>query len=230
VSPGSSTRWRTLCLVLAAVCGVQLWRDCAAAPSDPWPAPDCPRPASPARSERTAAAEPAEPPDRAAPGVPEPADDEPALYGVKLPGWLVWLAPHPGEDLRSYRDRLLPLALAAVAPQRARIARSLDSFAALAHLDPRQRAELDTATRDTAAALQDRVMTAVLGGELAPATFKPMAGVAVARELLDIVDRGNRRFLGALRDDQRAALAQHPFDFGDYLVFSTHWEDALQLL
>ncbi len=73
-------------------------------------------------------------------------------------------------------------------------------------------------------------MAAVLGGELSPATFKPMAGVSVARELLDIVGRGNRRFLGALRDDQRAKLAQHPFDFGDYLVFSTPWEDALKLL
>jgi hypothetical protein len=52
----------------------------------------------------------------------------------------------------------------------------------------------------------------------------------MARELLDIVERGNRRFLEALRDDQRAALAQHPFDFGDYLVFSTRWEDALRLL
>jgi len=56
-----------------------------------------------------------------------------------------------------------------------------------------------------------------------------MAGVAVARDLLDIVDRGNRRFVGALRDDQRGELADHSFDFGDYLVFSTRWEDAFQL-
>lgn len=70
----------------------------------------------------------------------------------------------------------------------------------------------------------------MLNGELAPASFKPMAGVGMARELLDIVERGNRRFVEALRDDQRAALAQHPFDFGDYLVFSTRWEDALRLL
>lgn len=68
----------------------------------------------------------------------------------------------------------------------------------------------------------------MLGGELAP-TFKPMAGVGMARELLDIVERGNRRFLEVLRDDQRAALAQHPFDFGDDLVFSTRREDALRL-
>lgn len=27
--------------------------------------------------------------------------------------------------------------------------------------------------------------------------------------------------------DQRAALAQHPFDLADYLLFVTRWEDAL---
>lgn len=223
--------WRTLCLALAAVCLVLLWRDCTATPSEPQPVAGCPRPVPRTRVERAAAAEPGAPSDREAPpSPPEPGDGEPALYGVTLPPWLVWIAPHPGEDLRAYRDRMLPLAVAAIAPQRARVARSLDSFAALAHLDPGQRVELDAATRDTAAALQDRVLNAVLGGELAPATFKPMAGVGVARELLDIVERGNRRFLDALRADQRAALAQHPFDFGDYLVFSTHWEDALRLL
>ena len=169
-------------------------------------------------------------PDDPAKRPAEPDGDGFALYGFQVPGWVAWLAPRPDEDLPAYRDRMLPLALATIAPQRARVARSRDSFAALANLDPRQRAELDAATRDTAAALQDRIMTAVLGGELSPATFKPMAGVAIARDLLDIVGRGNRRFLDSLRDDQRAALAQHPFDFGDHLVFSTHWEDALKLL
>jgi hypothetical protein len=223
-------RWRTLCVVLAAALLVQQWRDCTGGPSDPRPAADCPRPAPIARGARLAAAEPAEPPDREAAPPTEPADPGPALYGVELPPWLVWIAPHPGEDLRAYRDRMLPLAVAAISPQRARVARSLDSFAALARLDPRQRAELDAATRDTAAALQERVLAAVLNGELAPAAFKPMAGVGMARELLDIVERGNRRFLEALRDDQRAALTGHPFDFGDYLVFATRWEDALRLL
>ena len=227
-----SPRWRTLCFALAAVCVVQLGRDWAAGPADPPQAPDCPRPRALVHADRAvtaATAGPADPDDAPAPPAPASGDDGATLYGIQLPGWLVWMAPHPGEDLRSYRDRMLPLALAAVAPQRARVARSADSFAALAHLDPRQRGELDAATRDTAAALQDRVLAAVLNGELAPASFKPMAGVGLARDLLDIVDRGNRRFVGSLRDDQRAALAQHPFDFGDYLVFSTHWEDALQL-
>jgi hypothetical protein len=230
----SPTRWRTLCLGLAAVCLVLLWRDCAGGPGDPRTAADSPRTVARDRAEHAVTAERAEPADREAPpepaDPPEPGEHGPMLYGVELPPWLVWLAPHPGEDLRAYRDRMLPLAAAAIAPQRARVARSLDSFTALAHLDPRQRAELDAATRDTAGALQDRVLAAVLNGELAPASFKPMAGVGMARELLDIVERGNRRFVEALRDDQRAALAQHPFDFGDYLVFSTRWEDALRLL
>jgi hypothetical protein len=30
-----------------------------------------------------------------------------------------------------------------------------------------------------------------------------------------------------LREDQKAKLAQHPFDFADYLLFSARWEDAL---
>lgn len=227
----SPARWRLLCSGLAAACLVLLWRDCAGGPGDPRPAADGPRPVPLARSGRAASAEPAAPSDREPPPGADDADEHgPALYGVELPPWLVWLAPHAGEDLRAYRDRMLPLAVAAIAPQRARVARSLDSFAALAHLDPRQRAELDAATRDTAAALQERVLAAVLGGELAPATFKPMAGVGVARELLDIVERGHRRFVESLRDDQRTALARHPFDFGDYLVFSTRWEDALRLL
>jgi hypothetical protein len=227
----TGTRWRTLCVVLGAVCTVQLWRDCARAPAGPAPAPDCPAPRSLARAELAVVARAAEPPEAPASPPTEPAgDDGITLYGFRLPGWAVWLAPHPGEDLRSYRDRMLPLAVAAIAPQRARVARSRDSFAALAHLDAHQRAEIDAAAQDTAAALQDRVLAAALNGELAPATFKPMAGVGLARELLEIVARGNRRFLDTLRDDQRASLAQHPFDFGDYLVFSTHWEDALRLL
>jgi hypothetical protein len=230
----SPARWRMLCFGLAAACLVLLGRDCAGEPGDRRPVADGPRPAPRARAEHAAVVERAEPTDRDAPPEhaepAEPAEPGPTLYGVELPPWLAWIAPHPGEDLRAYRDRMLPLAVAVIAPQRARVARSLDSFATLAHLEARQRAELDAATRDTAAALQERILAAVLDGELDPATFKPMAGVAMARELLDIVERGNRRFVEALRDDQRAALAWHPFDFGDYLVFSTRWEDALRPL
>jgi hypothetical protein len=234
----SAARWRGASLVLGAMCLVLLWRDCGSAPAEPRAGAECTGPRVVSAAERAASAgrasgggTEAEANSAEMPEVPEaetPADDGMMLYGVRLPAWAMWLTPHPGEDLRAYRDRMLPLAVAAIAPQRARVARSRDSFAELAHLDARQRAELDAAVDETATALQERVINAVLGGELAPATFKPMTGVAVARDLLDIVGRGNRRFAAVLRDDQRAALTQHPFDFGDYLVFSTRWEDALK--
>ncbi|HEX8111818.1 MAG TPA: hypothetical protein VF516_29000, partial [Kofleriaceae bacterium] len=140
-------------------------------------------------------------------------------------------AAHLGDwlelTLRAYRDRILPLAQAAIAPQRARVARTRDDFA---HLDPHQRAELDAAVADAARAIQDRILTALASGELRPATFKPMTGVAIARDVLDIVDRGNTRFVGSLTPDQQTELASHRFDFADYLVFSAHWEDALHAL
>jgi hypothetical protein len=234
----SLTTWRNLCFLLAAVCAYQLWGDCGNPPAEPPAASDC-RQATPGpRAIRPAA--PAERTERAdrsdrerssgdSEGS-EPSSGGLTIAGFTIPSWAIWLAPHPGEDLRSYRDRMLPLAQAAIAPQRARAARSRDAFAQLANLDAHQRAELDGAAQEAAAQIQDRVMSAVLGGELLPSAFKPMAGVAVARDVLEIVGRGNRRFLDALRDDQRARLAQHPFDFGDYLVFSTRWEDALKFL
>jgi hypothetical protein len=227
----SSTGWRNLCFVLGAVCIAQLWRDCHHTP-DLVAIPDCSRAISTSRTERASAATERPEPrnDEARTSAERAPSDGLELYGFTVPPWALWLAPHPGEDLRSYRDRMLPLAQAAIAPQRARVARSRDSFAALAKLDAHQRAELDGAAQDTAAALQERVMGAVLNGELSPATFKPMIGVSVARDLLDIVGRGNRRFLDSLDDGQRTKLAQHPFDFGDYLVFSTPWEDALKFL
>ena len=226
----TTTGWRNLCFVLGVACTVQLWRDCTRAPAAPAAIADCQKALTAPSIVQTSATS-----DRADPSRSEPplsgdqaSGDGFSIYGFTVPSWAIWLAPHPGEDLRSYRDRMLPLAQAAIAPHRARVAKSRDSFAALANLDAHQRAELDNAVQDTAAALQERVMGAVLNGELSPATFKPMTGVSVARELLDIVGRGNRRFLDSLRDDQRAKLAQHPFDFGDYLVFSTPWEDALK--
>ncbi len=227
----SSTGWRNLCFVLGLVCLAQFWRDCTRAPATPAPAPDCRKMLSASRAERSATTNDSRNPprDEEQPSN-EPSGDGLSIYGFTVPSWALWFAPHPGEDLRSYRDRLLPLAKAAIAPQRARVARSRDDFAALANLDPHQRAELDSAAQETAAALQERVMGAVLNGELSPSTFKPMTGVSVARDLLDIVGRGNHRFLDSLHDDQRAKLAQHPFDFGDYLVFSTPWEAALSFL
>jgi len=104
-----------------------------------------------------ATSDPREPPHNEAQPSNESSDGL-SIHGFTVPSWALWFAPHPGEDLRSYRDRLLPLAKAAIAPQRARVARSRDDFAALANLDPHQRAELDSAAQETAAALQERVM------------------------------------------------------------------------
>jgi hypothetical protein len=221
--------WRNTANALAVICSVQRYQRCTqpAAPTAP-----CTSTASePARVGGTApAVTPARAGSRAsiAPSLGEPAaPGERSFHGFKIPAWAMRLAPQRGETMRAYRDRILPLAELAVAPQRARVARMRDE---LAHLDPRQRAELDAAVSEAAQAIQDRVMGAFAGGDFAPATFKPMAGVAVARDVLDIVDRGNTRFLGTLTQDQRTQLASHRFDFADYLLFTARWQDALRVL
>jgi hypothetical protein len=48
--------------------------------------------------------------------------------------------------------------------------------------------------------------------------------------VLDVVDTANQRFTRSLTDDQRGRLETHPFDFADYLLFSTPWEDVLNAL
>lgn len=218
--------WRTTALVLAAVCGYQRWQSCSHAGS---PAATTPTATTTAALEPQHRDAPALPPARREPTA---ADASPALpgrtfHGFRIPAWALKLAPQPGETLRAYRDRVLPLAELAIAPQRARVARTRDDFA---DLDPHQRAELDAAVHDAATAIEARIQRAIAAGELAPATFKPMAGVTVARDVLDIVDRGNTRFVSSLTPDQRTELASHRFDFADYLAFSAHWEDALHAL
>jgi hypothetical protein len=211
--------WRNTALVLAAICGYQRYQSCthAAAPTEPA--------TSEARPARATPATPTPPPALAAAPSLDPAGATgKSFYGFKVPAWALRLAPQHGETLHAYRDRILPIAQAAIAPQRVRVARTRDDFA---HLDPHQRAELDAAVTDAAAAIQARILTAVTSGELRPATFKPMTGVAIARDVLDIVDRGNTRFLGSLTADQKTELASHRFDFADYLLFTTHWENAL---
>jgi len=213
--------WRHTAIVLAAICCYQHWHGDAPAAAPAEPARTAARPAS--------ASSPGAPP--ALPGAPalgeSAAGSGKSFYGVKLPAWALRLAPQPGETPRGYRDRILPLAELAVAPQRARVARTRDDFAGL---DPRQRAELDAAVADAARAIQDRIAAALASGELRPATLKPMTGVALARDVLDLVDRGNARFQQSLTSDQRTQLASHRFDFADYLLFSTRWEDVLRVL
>jgi hypothetical protein len=94
-------------------------------------------------------------------------------------------------------------------------------------LDSQQRAQLDAAVQEAQSQIQDKVMTALLSGDLAPRNFKPMTGVSLARDVLDSVDRANSLFMATLREDQKTRMADHPFDFGDYLLFSARWEDAL---
>ena len=235
----SAAGWQRVSAVLGLACAVLLYRDCTRPPSaratertdeharavarargassDGDASDDDRR----RRERRAARGGDAEAPDEDLP------DEERPAWSITAPAWVMWLAPQPGEPLLDYRDRIVPLAQAAVAPHRARVARGLDDFASRAGLDGRQRAELDAAVEEAASAIGDRVLGAALGGELSPSTFKPTTGVALARDVLDTVDRANRRFEATLREDQRAALATHPFDVADYLLFATRWEDMI---
>lgn len=235
----SAAGWQRVSAVLGLACAVLLYRDCTRPPS----ARATERTGEQARAETRARGEASDADardgdqrrrerraarggDAEAPDEDLPDEESPA-WSITAPAWVMWLAPQPGEPLLDYRDRIVPLAQAAVAPHRARVARGLDDFAARAGLDGRQRAELDAAVEEAASAIGDRVLGAALGGELSPSTFKPTTGVALARDVLDTVDRANRRFEAALREDQRAALATHPFDVADYLLFATRWEDMI---
>jgi hypothetical protein len=221
--------WRTATILLALICAGLVWRDCRRPAIKKASAVDCDRSTSDDRSSvverRHAPDDDGEDPAKKS-ATAAPADGF-TLRGFHVPGWAMRLLPQKTENLLAYRDRIVPLAQMAVAPHRSRVARGRDDFAKVANLDARQRAELDAAVGDAASQIQDRVLGAALGGELSPQVFKPMTGVAIARDVLDIVDRANKRFVGSLGEDQRAALAKHPFDLGDYLVFSTSWEDAL---
>jgi hypothetical protein len=233
----SAAGWQRVSAVLGLACAVLLYRDCTRPPTarateredaetertraaayDGDSSGDAAEDATRARRRAAGAAETEE----------EPLPDEvvPA-WSITAPAWVMWLAPQPGENLLHYRDRIVPLAQAAVAPHRSRVARGLDDFAARAGLNSQQRAELDAAVDEAATTIQDRVLGAALGGDLSPSTFKPTTGVALARDVLDAVDKANRRFEASLRDDQRTALAGHPFDVADYLLFATRWEDMI---
>lgn len=228
--------WRNLCCVLALLCTYQAWRGCRRAPAPTAePTVECSPHQGSARAREPRGVATPTPDRRDRRDVPATANAQattsPApglsLGGFRVPAWAAWLAPQPGENLLDYRDRIVPIAQAAIAPHRARVARSRDDFAKLANLDAQQRAQLDAAVQDAAGAIQDKVMSSLLSGELAPAHFKPMTGVTLARDVLDVIDQANRRFVATLREDQKAALAMHPFDLADYLLFSARWEDAL---
>ncbi|HEY4181124.1 MAG TPA: hypothetical protein VGM90_29975 [Kofleriaceae bacterium] len=221
-----SNTWRNISFVLGAACAWQAWRGChspttnvettACTEEQSRPLAHGSSDDSP-RADKQAATE--EPPMTDNGGI--------SLMGFKAPPWVRGMMPHPGENLRVYRDRMIPIAQMAIAPQRERLQRSADDFAKTAHLDDTQKAALDTNVDETATAIEDRLFQAALSGDFSPSTFKPMAGVKVARDVLDLVDQGNSKFVSSLHDDQRTALATNPFDFADYLVFHTKWEDAI---
>jgi hypothetical protein len=162
-------------------------------------------------------------------GLPEAADGDGAEPPRQPPRrhWLVeFFSPKPGENPIAYRDRVLPVVQAAAQPQRNRVVRQRREFEEAARLDETQKRELDAAVSEAGEAIKDRVMQGVLSGEIGPRT-KPAAGVAFARDVLDLADGANRRFVGTLRSDQQAALEASRFDVTDYLLFSVRWEDML---
>jgi len=207
--------WRNAAIVLAVVCGVQRWQSCTRSDSTTTTVVERAAPARTTTNWREAIAS-------AVSGESTGKAPAKTFYGMHLPAWAAGLLPQPGEKLRDYRDRTLPLALLVIAPQRARVARMRDNFTSLGD---HQRTELDAAAGEAATAIEDRVKAAIASGELN--ALKPMTGVTMAREVLDIVDKGNTRFVTALTPEQRTEMASNRFDFADYLLFSTHWEDAL---
>ena len=132
--------------------------------------------------------------------------------------------PHPGEDLGDYRDRVLPVVQAAIAPQRVRVAGDLDQLTRSAHLDQRQLDTLDAAVSDASDAIVNRVWQALGTNEVWP-RFKPSAGVEVAADLLIAVRDADRRFRASLSPEQQAALDASAFDVADYLLFSVPWAE-----
>ena len=220
--------WRNIALALGAVCLFQTWRSCGASERvvEKPVAAEC-EPATIHRASTNWDEPTTKTPRRESDASDVASSDGPRLGAIKLPAWSLWLMPHPGENMLDYRDRMLPLAQTALAPHRARVARSREDFAKQVGLDAQQRTQLDGAVQEAAGQIQDKLMNAFMGGDLSPSTFKPMTGVSLARDVLDIVDGANKRFVSTLRDDQRTKMAQHPFDFADYLVFSARWEDAL---
>jgi hypothetical protein len=139
---------------------------------------------------------------------------------------LEFFTPHPGENLIAYRDRVLPVVQAVAAPQRKRVSRWRDEFSQAARLSDAQAHALDATVGDAGEQIKDRVLQGVLSGELGART-KASAGVAFARDLLDIVDGADKRFRASLSPEQQAALDGSRFDVADYLLFATRWEDML---
>ncbi len=140
---------------------------------------------------------------------------------------LRFFEPRDGETMGEYRDRVVPIALLFVEPQRRRVAETRRRFEDAARLSAGQREEIDDIAAVTTDALMSRAMQALLSGEVAPPRVKPSAAVGVARDLLDIAHRAVLRFRDSLTDDQLEILAESDFDLLEYLLISTEWEGML---
>ncbi len=221
--------WRNAALGLLLLCGWMQWRACTRYIPPPIDAKACAAIEHETTTRYVETDREPPPTKEIRPGlaIERAADGGLDAYGFHVPGWAVSLAPQEGEDMLAYRDRIVPLAQAAIAPQRSRVARSRDDLAQRIGLDDRQKRELEAATTETASAIEERALRAAFSGELDPATWKPMMALAALTDVLQLVEQGNARFMATLSTEQRAKLALHPFDFGDYLLFATRWEDVL---
>jgi hypothetical protein len=145
--------------------------------------------------------------------------------------WDRWLGefvrPLPGEGLLEYRDRMVPVAQAAIAPQRQRVERAYGSFAEAARLSERDRARIDGIIEQTRGAIMDRVGQAVFGGEFFGPQVRPMHGVRLAHELLDMVVSADRELRDGLSPSGLAALEESRFDLAEYLLIATRWEELI---
>jgi hypothetical protein len=146
--------WRNLSIVLALVCMAQWYRACnRPAPAATDQRAECPAESShstltasnwDSSSSTTARAQH----DDDTPS--EPVPEGPRLGALKLPAWTLWLAPHPGENMLDYRDRMVPIAQTLLKPHRDRVAKSRDDLAKQIGLDSQQRAQLDGAVAEAA--------------------------------------------------------------------------------
>lgn len=225
------SRWLTVLALAAAGLLVVLWRSATASPSlAPGDAAIEP-PAAP----RAAAREATGPEVEAAIARPTPRELAESMREAADPGdtqsWGKWLGdffrPQPGEDLIAYRDRVLPVVQNAIAPQRQRVRRQLEDFAARAELDDETRGRIDEVLGGAQEALKSRILSGVMSGELFGPDVRPMNGVVFARDLLDVVVTADQDVRGLLDADDVTALDDSGFDAADYLLFATRWEDLL---
>ncbi|MFT3698714.1 MAG: hypothetical protein QM831_36545 [Kofleriaceae bacterium] len=205
--------WRSVAILLALVCCVQRWQACTR--SSPLKL-DAPTKSSVVQS--VVGFLPSGGGGGGDSSTETKTDHKRRILGVKVPAWADRMLPQPGEKLGAYRDRILPLAELAIAPQRMRVARVHDQLPEV------QRAALDAQVEKTGKAIEDRVTQAFFDADL-QSSMKPMQGVALARDVLDLVDQGNSEMMGSFTPEQREQMSK--FDFADYLLFSRHWEDAL---